>query len=122
MPDDGEESHKNAWAHPDTCVRDSASLPTDGFGNEMAVGMTLERIVDLTGEFVHLNELVTLLIDKRGGFANPGAYLAIVQPVLDRLEVEIRTRYRPGMNIQDVKLIVCDWIDNEIAHLHKNGL
>jgi hypothetical protein len=119
MPEDGEGSQKNTEGHPDTCARGSASLPPDGFGNDMAVSMTLERIVDLTGEFVHLNELVVLHLDKRGGFTNPGEYHEIVRPVLDRLEVAIQTRYRPGMNTQDVKLIVCDWIDNEIAHLRK---
>jgi hypothetical protein len=42
-----------------------------------------------------------------------------VQPVLDLLEVEIRIRYKPGMNAQEMKLLVQDWIDKEIAELKK---
>lgn len=31
--------------------------------------MTLEQIIDMTGEFVHLNELIMLHIESAGGFA-----------------------------------------------------
>ncbi|MCX6698319.1 MAG: hypothetical protein NTV68_00090 [Methanomicrobiales archaeon] len=117
MPEDEKRAQKNAGAHPDACARDSGSMLADELQNEITIGITIERIVDLTGEFCHLNELVTLHIDKQGGFTNPDTYLAIVQPVLDRLEVEIRTRYRSGMNTQQVKRIISDWIDREIAQL-----
>lgn len=86
---------------------------------EKTSGVSLEQVIDLTGEMEHLNNLVLCHLEKDGGFTNHGDYHEIVQPVLDRLEVAIQTRYRPGMNTQDVKLIVCDWIDNEIAHLRK---
>jgi len=78
-------------------------------------GMTLEAIVDLTGEMEHLNELVMLHIEKEGGFASPASYFAMVQPVLDLLEFEIRVRSCPGMTQKEMKLVIQDWIDEEIA-------
>jgi len=42
-----------------------------------------------------------------------------VQPILDLLEVEIRLRYYHGMTNQEMKLLVQDWIDKEIAALKK---
>ncbi len=81
---------------------------------EVFTGMTLEQIIDITGEFVHLNELVMMHIEKSGGFAGPDAYFKTVQPLLDLLEVEIRVRCLAGMTQQQMKLIVQDWIDREI--------
>jgi len=81
--------------------------------------MTLENIIDLTGELEHLNELVMLQIDKTGGFTSTESYFFTVQPILDLLEVEIRIRFYPGMNIQEMKLLVQDWIDKEIACVKK---
>jgi hypothetical protein len=81
---------------------------------EVFTGMTLEQIIDITGEFAHLNELVMSYIDKSGGFAGPDAYFKTVQPLLDLLEIEIRVRCRSGMTHQQMKLIVQDWIDQEI--------
>ena len=78
-------------------------------------GMTLEAIVDLTGEMEHLNELVMLHIEKEGGFTTPASYFAMVQPILDLLEFEIRFRYYQGMTQQEMKLVIQDWIDEEIA-------
>jgi len=81
---------------------------------EVCTGMTLEQIIDITGEFGHLNELVMRYIEKSGGFAGPDAYFKTVQPLLDLLEVEIRVRCRAEMTHQQMKLIVQDWIDQEI--------
>lgn len=78
-------------------------------------GMTLEAIVDLTGEMEHLNDLVLLHIEKEGGFTTPDAYFVMVQPVLDLLEFEIRVRSYPGMTQKEMKLVIQDWIDEEIA-------
>ena len=78
-------------------------------------GMTLEAIVDLTGEMEHLNELVMLHIEKEGGFTSPASYFAMVQPLLDLLEFEIRIRSYPGMTQREMKLVIQDWIDEEIA-------
>ena len=78
-------------------------------------GMTLEAIVDLTGEMEHLNDLVMLHIEKEGGFTSPASYFAMVQPVLDLLEFEIRVRSCPGMTQKEMKLVIQDWIDEEIA-------
>lgn len=92
-------------------------IPADAFQSEIPVGMTLESIIDLTGEMEHLNELVMLHLEKGGGFTCPSTYFTTVQPILDLLEVEIRVRYIPGMTKSDMKLIVQDWIDEEIHAL-----
>ncbi|WAC05992.1 MAG: hypothetical protein OS112_05010 [Methanoregula sp.] len=80
-------------------------------------GMTLEAIVDATGEFEHLNELVILQIKKSGGLNSTGDYFKIVTPILDLLEVEIRVRSVRGITHQQMKLVIQDWIDREIAEL-----
>ena len=87
----------------------------DQFTSEVPTGMTLEGIIDLTGELAHLNELVLLHVENAGGFTCPSSYFTIVTPLLDMLEVEIRFRYRAGMSRDQMKLIVQDWIDKEIA-------
>jgi len=115
MPEDIVNSQ--AENYTDACYESSAPPVTDEFFSEMAVGMTLEQIVDVTGEFGHLNELVMVKINKNGGYSSPEAYFKIVQPILDLLAVEIRIRYSPGINKQQVKRIVQDWIDKEIAQL-----
>lgn len=101
----------------------SACIPPepacDTNASEFTGGITLERILDETDEMGHLNQLVLLHMEKNGGFTTPEAYFTLVQPVLDLLEVEIRIRYWPGMTKKDMKLVVQDWIDCEIAALHK---
>ena len=79
--------------------------------------MTLETIIELTGELEHLNELVQKSLERDGGFTCTEAYFTTVQPILDLLEVEIRIRYRPGMSINEMKLVIQDWIDGEIRIL-----
>ncbi|MDD5141968.1 hypothetical protein [Methanoregula sp.] len=78
-------------------------------------GMTLEGLVTMTGEMGHLNELVLLHVENAGGFTCTDSYLTIVTPVLDMLEGEIRFRYREGMDHAEIKSIIADWIDKEIA-------
>jgi hypothetical protein len=87
----------------------------DVFLTGIPQGMTLETIIDLTGELEHLNELVMLHLKKEGGFTSPDSYFAAVQPILDLLEFEIRFRYCPGMTRTAMKLLIQDWIDEEIA-------
>ncbi|MDD5024990.1 MAG: hypothetical protein PHF57_09485 [Methanoregula sp.] len=116
MSETGEESEMINGDHPPTSDPDTFSPTADTFQNESPVGMTLERIIDLTGEFCHLNELVISVIDSRGGYTSPGAYLETVQPLLDRLELEIRIRYRSGMNTHEIKQIISEWIDRECGH------
>jgi hypothetical protein len=93
------------------------SDPSDGFRTDLPVNMTLETIIELTGEIEHLNELVLLSLDRDGGFTTTEAYFKTVQPILDLLEVEIRVRYMPGMSKNEMKLIIQDWIDGEIRTL-----
>ena len=92
----------------------------DTFSSELSRSTTLERIIDLTDEMAHLNQLILLHLEKCGGFTTPEAYLTVVQPVLDLLEVEIGVRYHPGMTTTEMKLVVQDWIDSEIAELRKS--
>jgi hypothetical protein len=80
-------------------------------------GMTLEEIIDASGEFEHLNDLVILHIERSGGLKSPDDYLTIVTPLLDLLEREIRVRSVQGITKQQMKLIIQDWIDKEIAEI-----
>lgn len=80
-------------------------------------GMTLEEIIDTSAEFEHLNELVILHINRSGGLKSPDEYLTIVTPILDLLEREIRVRSVQGITKQQMKLIIQDWIDREIAEI-----
>jgi hypothetical protein len=93
------------------------SDPAEGFQTGLPGNMTLETIIDLTGEIEHLNELVLLSLEREGGFTCTEDYFTTVQPILDLLEVEIRFRYRPGMSRNEMKLIIQDWIDGEIRML-----
>lgn len=96
------------------CRSTESSQPEEVFGSEVPVALNLESVIDLTGETLHLNELVMLHIRKKGGVTNPATYFAIVHPVLDLLEAEIRSRYRTGMTPQELKQVIWEWIDNEI--------
>jgi hypothetical protein len=110
MPDQSEENNHEMPARDDS----SESLPC-----VVPQGMTLENIIDLTQELEHLHELIMLHLDKAGGFTCTESYFSTVQPVLDLLEVEIKIRYRPDMTLQDLKLLVQDWVDKEIAECKK---
>lgn len=91
--------------------------PSPDLNQDLPVNMTLEDIIDLTGEIEHLNELVMLSLQRDGGFTGTEAYFATVQPILDLLEVEIRLRCRAGMSRTELKLVIQDWIDSEIRSL-----
>ena len=112
MPD---ENH----SHDCDSQKNDVPLPEDGFLTMVPVGMTLENIIDRTGELEHLNELVLLQLNKAGGFTGTESYFSLVQPLLDLLEVEIRLRYYHGMTDQEMKLLVQDWIDKEIVEVRK---
>ncbi len=105
--------------HPD----DTCNPPGDGPGGDdpgIPAGLTLENIIDLTEEFDHLNELVMLQMQKDGGLICPESYFKAVHPILDLLEVGIRIRFHAGMGKQEMKLLIQDWIDEEISVL-KSG-
>ena len=104
---------------PDDTCKPPGNNPMSG-DPEIPAGLTLENIIDLTGEFEHLNELVMLHLEKEGGIICPESYFNAVHPILDLLEVEIRLRYHAGMGKQEMKLLIQDWIDEEIALL-KSG-
>ena len=104
---------------PDETCKPPADTPMQG-DPDIPAGLTLENIIDLTGEFEHLNELVMLQLKKEGGFACPESYFSAVHPILDLLEVEIRLRCHTGMGKQEMKLLIQDWIDEEISLL-KSG-
>jgi hypothetical protein len=109
MPDPNPEDDGKKPAGP--------SDPPDGFQTGLPVNMTLETIIELTGEMGHLNELVQKSLERNGGFTCTEAYFTTVQPILDLMEVEIRVRYRPGMSRNEMKLVIQDWIDGEIRVL-----
>jgi hypothetical protein len=106
-------------------IQDPADTPfstienTSGHGDhqsfEIGGCMTLESIVTITCEMEHLNTLVMLHIEKIGGFTCRESYFSIVTPILDRLESEIRSRYKSGMNHDDMKRIIAYWINQEIT-------
>lgn len=79
--------------------------------------LTLEGIIEATGEIGHLNDLVMLCLEKEGGFTNPAAYFSVVNPILDLLEAEIRVRCTSAMSSEEIKLVIRTWIDHEIAKL-----
>lgn len=94
--------------------------PPGGPATDLPVTMTLEDIVEMTGEMEHLSALVRLSLDREGGLTTPEAYFAAVHPLLDLLEVEIRVRCRNGMGKDEMKLIIQDWIDGEIRELRSH--
>jgi hypothetical protein len=107
----------NSYPDDDCKKPADTSAGSEGFHTEVPVNMTLENIIELTGEMEHLNDLVMLALGKEGGFTCTEAYFTTVQPILDLLEVEIRVRYQPGMSRNAMKLIIQDWIDEEIRTL-----
>jgi hypothetical protein len=111
-PDRNEDNAREIMADDDNQTKETPPCTVPS-------GLTLENIIDLTGELEHLNELIMLELDKSGGFTSTESYFSAVQPVLDLLEIEIRIRYRPDMNIQEMKLLVQDWIDKEMAESKK---
>jgi len=88
---------------------------SDEFRSDVPAGMTLESIIDMTGEMKHLYELVMLHVEKSGGVTGPASYFTLVSPILDMLEEEIRFRYHEGMSKDQMKLVIRDWINKEIA-------
>ncbi|MFA5221909.1 MAG: hypothetical protein WC391_06465 [Methanoregula sp.] len=115
MPDQCD--HSAAGSPGNGCAGDTSTSADAQFLREIATGMSLERVVEITQEFTHLNQLIVRHIEKGGGFTSTGAYFKSVQPVLDMLEIEIRVRYCPGMTRKQMKLIIQDWIDQEIREL-----
>ena len=99
------------------CPESVEECSSDLITPSLPAGMTLESLIDLTGEMEHLNELVMLHLDKGGGFTCTAAYFSTVQPILDLLEAAIRVRYREGMTKDAMKLIIQEWIDEEICLL-----
>lgn len=83
----------------------------------LPVSMTLENIIDMTGEIEHLNELVLLHLEQCGGFSGTQEYFSTVRPILDELEEEVRVHYREGMETAEIRRIVSTWIDSEIVLL-----
>lgn len=115
MPD--QRDHSATGSTGNGCACDTSTSADAQFLLEIATGMNLERIVEITEEFEHLNNLIMRHVEKGGGFTSPDAYFKSVQPVLDMLEIEIRVRYCPGMTRKQMKLIIQDWIDQEIREL-----
>ncbi|MFY9750178.1 MAG: hypothetical protein WAK75_07295 [Methanoregula sp.] len=110
--DTGENTVNEEPSH--TSYENVTTDPCPPVSRDAIPGMTLEQIIDMTGEFAHLHELIMIHIEQAGGFAGADAYFRTVQPLLDLLEIEIRIRCRSGLTPQQMKLVVQDWIDQEI--------
>jgi hypothetical protein len=82
---------------------------------EPPVSMMLERMIDITGEFYHLGDLIA--IKKKMSRSKSHSFQEIVMPVLAGLDEEIRKRFHPDMDSIEMRLIVQDWIDKEIRRL-----
>jgi hypothetical protein len=95
----------------------SENMPLSGACGGNPSGMTLEQVIEITGELGHLNELVMVHVKKTGGFSGTEAYFETVQPLLDLLEAEIRENYVQGMSHEEIKRIVKNWIDREMTIL-----
>ncbi len=99
-------------------VSPAPDSPATGCGPDtLPANLTLEQLIDLTDEMEHLNELVLLHLEKEGGFTCTEAYFSVVQPVLDLLEAEIRFHYHAALSRDEMKAIICEWIDGEICRL-----
>jgi hypothetical protein len=104
----------------DTPERNQDHTDISGSGkflSDIPAGMTLESIINMTGEMKHLHELVMLHVEKSGVVTCPASYFTLVSPILDMLEEEIRFRYHDGMTKEQIKRIVRDWINKEIARM-----
>jgi len=84
---------------------------------EPPVPMMIERVIDLTGEFHHLVELIDLRLGGAGCDINSPAFYRIVTSILTELDREIRTRVHPGMDFTEMRLLVQDWIDADIRRV-----
>jgi len=85
----------------------------------MAVKMSLGEIIETTGETEHLYELVSLVIDRAGGYTTDEAYFATVHPILDLLEIEILIRCKSRMSRDGLKRVIRNWIDSGIREIRK---
>ncbi len=113
MPDP---ENENGCDNPETRPGTRNASSTGGF----TTGLTMENIIEKTGELEHLNELVLLHLEKHGGYKTPETYFKEIGPLLDMLEIEIRVRCANSMGMQQVKLIIQDWIDGEIRDLRQD--
>jgi len=111
--------YKDPVSHDHRGNEKDASIKSDQTASqskkEVPSLMTLEQIMEFTGEFEHLNELVVLYLKKNGGFSNNAEYFSCVQPLLDRLESEIRRQCWTNQSHDQITRIVKDWIDREIS-------
>lgn len=108
---------------PDNCNSpDLSGTPTDESAASpgkapVSRGLTLEQVIEMTGELEHLNELVLLRLERSGGFVGTEAYFKTVHPVLDMLEIEIRVKCTQDTTSSQMKCIIQDWIDREIREI-----
>ena len=99
--------HHNESVHP--------AIQFDENLMEPPVSMMLERMIDMTGEFYHLVELIEIM--KKRNNSGACSFHEIVLPVLIGLDREIKYQFHPGMEFIEMRLIVQDWIDAEIRRL-----
>ena len=78
-------------------------------------GLTLQDLIEGTGELEHLNTLVLRHLEEEGGFSGKEEYFTLVHPLLDELELHLRERLSPDMSIEEVKQIIHDWIEAKLG-------
>ncbi|NYT06189.1 MAG: hypothetical protein GKC04_07465 [Methanomicrobiales archaeon] len=85
--------------------------------------MTLETVIEKTGELDHLFALVERRCRAAGVVAaSPDASAAaiveeVINPLLAELECHLRGRLSPAMAEGEVKALIAAWIDDRIAEL-----
>ena len=76
-------------------------------------GLTLQALVEGTGELEHLNTLVLRHLEQ-AGWTGTDNYFTLVRPLLDEMERDLRERLSPDMSPEEVKQIIHDWIEAEL--------
>jgi hypothetical protein len=89
--------------------------------------ISLENVLEETGELDHLYRLVELKrqsvsieAENRGELAEK-MFVLVINPLLEELEVYLRGAMQPGMEVPEVKVLVSDWIDTQMALLLRSG-
>ncbi len=89
--------------------------------------ISLENVLKETGELDHLYRLVELKRQSISVEADDQAELAekiflmVINPLLEELEAYLRDAMHPGMAAPEVKMLVSDWIDGQMALLVRSG-
>jgi hypothetical protein len=84
--------------------------------------LQLGQILDLTGEFDHIDDLIDAEIQRRGGIAEgEEAYDEVAFPIFEALEDHIRSEFGviKGSDLRGprMKEVVHSWIEERLAEI-----